>query len=77
MSSKGGSMSYPEPSPLSDPFPGAGTVLKRELKAILGTFFYRFEHEGSSITVMSDLLRLYETMLLSRAKEIGGAASVG
>jgi len=63
---------YPEPTPLNDPFPGAGPVLKRELNAILGNFFYRFEHEESSKTVMSQLLRLYETMLLSRAQEIGG-----
>lgn len=62
----------PEPTPLSQPFPGAMPVMKRELKEILGNFFYRFEHEAFSKSTMSHLLRLYETMLLSRSKEIGG-----
>ena len=62
----------PEPTPLSQPFPGALPVMKRELSEFLGNFFYRFEHEGFSKSTMSHLLRLYETMLLSRSKEIGG-----
>ena len=63
---------YQEPTPHSQPYQGAGQVLKRELSAILGNFFFRFEHEQSSKSTMSHLIRLYGTMLLSRSKEIGG-----
>ena len=62
----------PEPTPLSQPFPGALPVMKQELSEILEKFFYQFEHEGFSKSSMSRLLRLNETMLLSRSKEIGG-----
>lgn len=60
-----------EPMPLSEPYPGAKPVLKKELHSILGNFFYRFEHEKSSKSSMSHLMRLYETMLISGSKEIG------
>lgn len=63
---------YPEPTPLDQPFPGAAGVLRRELEAMIGNFFYRFEHEKQSKSTMSHLLRLYETMFLSRSKEVGG-----
>ncbi|MCB1074006.1 MAG: hypothetical protein KDK59_00555 [Simkania sp.] len=62
----------PEPTPLSQPFPGALPVMKRELDEILRNFFYRLGNEGYSKSTMSHLLRLYETMILSRSKEIGG-----
>ena len=63
---------YPEPTPLNQPFSGAAKVLKRELSAMIGNFFYRFEYEDHSKTIMSHLLRLYQTMFLSRSQEIGG-----
>ena len=63
---------FREPSPLNQPYSGALPVLKKELLSIIGNFFYRFEHEKHSKSIMSHLLRLYETMILSRAKEIGG-----
>ena len=62
----------PEPTPLSQPFQGALPVMKQELNEILEKSFYQLEHEGFSKSSMSRLLRLNETMLLSRSKEIGG-----
>ena len=72
MSCEGGPMSSnPEQTPLDQPFSGAESILKRELREVVGNFFYRFDHEKCSKTTMSHLLRLYQTMILSRAQEIG------
>lgn len=63
---------YPEPTPLDDPFPGGLEVLRKELSKSLESFFYAFEHEDQGKSTMSKLMRLNETQLMMRAKEIGG-----
>ena len=62
-------------APSEDPFFNASHVLKNELLKLINDFFYAFEHEGQNNSTMSELLRLNETILLIRGKEIKGATN--
>ncbi|NGX50485.1 MAG: hypothetical protein K1060chlam2_00331 [Chlamydiae bacterium] len=63
---------YREPTPLDQPFPRGFKILKRELSKSLESFFYTFEHEMQEKTTMSQIMRLHESQLMTRSKEIGG-----
>lgn len=61
-----------EPTPFDNPYPGAFSILRKELSKVLESFFYAFEHQEQNKSAMSEQLRLNEVLILQRAKEIGG-----